>query len=148
MYDLSREFTKALATVTVLAIVGWLSRKSRKREKDTSTNDSQEKKKEGGGEKELGVRANDHGSGKQYCGLEGDAKVKKNLTRTKVALIAAAASLLTSAIYGFVKAITTPGYGFNNLEVLVYVVAFTVGSNPSALVCFWLVYVILRAKGY
>jgi hypothetical protein len=147
MYDYSREFTKALATVIVLAIVGWLSSKSRKREKDTATNDSQEKKKKEGREIELGARANDHRSGKRNCGQEGDAKVKKNLTRIKVALIAGAASLLTSAIYGFVKAITTPGSDFDNLEVLVYVVAFTVGSLPTALICFGLVYGILRAKG-
>jgi hypothetical protein len=68
--------------------------------------------------------------------------VKKNLTRTKVALIAAAASMLTSAIYGFVRAIYTPGIR----SAVVYAVAFTVGNLPSALICFGLVYGILRAN--
>ena len=77
----------------------------------------------------------------------GDAKVKKNLTRIKVALIAAEASMLTSVIYGFFKAITTQGQGHDILLAIVYAVAFMVGSLPSALICFGLVYGILRAKG-
>jgi hypothetical protein len=82
-----------------------------------------------------------------YCELEGDAKVKKHLTRTKVALIAAEAYLLMTAIDLFIRAVYTPSVAGDVLEELVYVVAHLALRLPFALICFGLVYGILRAKG-
>lgn len=73
--------------------------------------------------------------------------MKKNLTRTKVALIAAAASVLTTAIDYFIRAVYNPSLGGDILMELVNVVAHLVIHLPIALICFGLVYGILRAKG-
>ena len=73
--------------------------------------------------------------------------MKKNLTRTKVALIGAAASMLTSGIHGFFEAMNTPSLGGDILRELAYVVGRVIGDLPAALICFGLVYDILRAKG-
>ena len=72
--------------------------------------------------------------------------MKKNLTRTKVALIAAAASVLTTAIDYFIRAVYNPSLGGDVLEELVNTVAHVVLHLPIALICFGLVYGILRAK--
>ena len=80
-----------------------------------------------------------------YCEMEGQTRMKKNLTRAKIALIAAAASVLTSAIHGTVQAITTQDY--NTLQVLFYIMARVIGDLPSAVICFGLVYGILKAMG-
>lgn len=73
--------------------------------------------------------------------------MKKHLTRTKVALIAAEAYLLTTAIDVFIRAMYTPGVGGDILLELVYVVAHLALRLPLALICFGLVYGILRARG-
>jgi len=71
--------------------------------------------------------------------------MKKNLTRAKIALIAAGASMLTSAISGTIQAFNIDRYGV--LEVSVYVVARVIGDLPSATICFGLVYFWLKVKG-
>ena len=70
--------------------------------------------------------------------------MKKKLTETKIALIAGAASVLTSAIHATVQVLTTQHY--NALAILFYVIGFVVGELPSALICFGLVYGFLRVR--
>lgn len=70
---------------------------------------------------------------------------KKNLTRSKIALIAAAASVLTTAMHGSVQAIFTKHY--NALDVLFHIVGRVIGDLPSAVICFGLVYGLLKAMG-
>ncbi len=71
--------------------------------------------------------------------------MKKNLTSAKIALIAAAASVLTTVIHGSVQAISTQHY--NTLQVLFYVIARVIGDLPSAVICFVVVYALLKARG-
>ncbi len=55
--------------------------------------------------------------------------------------------MLTTAIDGFFQAMNTPSIGGDILAELAYVVGRVVGDLPAALICFGLVYGILRAKG-
>lgn len=68
--------------------------------------------------------------------------MKKNLTKTKIALIASAASVLTSAIHASLQAINIQNY--NTLQVLFYVTARVIGDLPLAVICFGLAYGLLK----
>jgi len=80
-----------------------------------------------------------------YCELKGDTIMKKNLTTTKIALIAAAASVLTSAMHGTMQAINIQNV--NTLHVLFYVAGRVIGDLPAAVICFGLAYGLLKVIG-
>lgn len=71
--------------------------------------------------------------------------MKKNLTRAKIALIAAAASVLTTTIHGSIQAYYTQHC--NILEGIFYVMGRVIGDLPSAVICFVLVYALLKYSG-
>lgn len=68
------------------------------------------------------------------------------LTRMQVALIAAAASVLTSAMHAGMQAIFTLNYSSLGL-VMGYVIGRVMGDVPLAIVCFGVVYGFLRLCG-
>jgi len=68
------------------------------------------------------------------------------LTRVQVALIAAAASVLTSAMHAGMQAIFAQNYSSFGLSVG-YVIGRVLGDIPLAIVCFAVVYGFLRLAG-
>lgn len=68
------------------------------------------------------------------------------LTRMQVALIAAAASVLTSAMHAGMQAIFALNYSSLGL-VMGYVIGRVLGEVPLAIVCFGVVYGFLRLRG-
>lgn len=69
-----------------------------------------------------------------------------HLTRMQVALIAAAASVLTSAMHAGTQAIFAQSYGSLG-PVMGYVIGRVLGDLPLAIVCFGVVYGFLRLCG-
>ena len=70
----------------------------------------------------------------------------KRLTRTKVALIAAAASVLTSAMHASIQAVFALHYS-SLVLVLGYVFGRVLGDAPLAIICFGVVYGLLKVLG-
>lgn len=70
----------------------------------------------------------------------------KNLTRAQIALIAAAASVLTTVLHGGVEAIFGQHLSSAGL-VLFYIIGRVIGDVPLAVICFGLVYGLLKARG-
>lgn len=68
------------------------------------------------------------------------------LTRVQVALIAAAASVLTSTMHAGMQAIFAQNYNSVGLA-MGYVVGRVLGDVPLAMVCFAVVYGFLRLSG-
>ena len=68
------------------------------------------------------------------------------LTRMQVALIAAAASVLTSAMHAGMQAIFSPNYSSLGL-MMGYVTGRVLGDIPLAIVCFGVVYGFLKLSG-
>jgi len=68
------------------------------------------------------------------------------LTRIQVALIAAAASVLTSAMHAGMQAIFAQNYSSLGL-MMGYVIGRVLGDIPLAIVCFAVVYGFLRLSG-
>lgn len=68
----------------------------------------------------------------------------RRLTRTQVALIAAAASVLTSAMHAGLQAVFALNYSSLGL-VLGYISGRVLGDVPLALICFVVVYGIMKA---
>jgi hypothetical protein len=68
------------------------------------------------------------------------------LTRVQVALIAAAASVLTSAMHGGAQAFFAQNYSSFGL-MMAYVLGRVLGDIPLAIVCFAVVYGFLRFSG-
>ncbi len=68
------------------------------------------------------------------------------LTRIQVALIAAAASVLTSAMHSGMQAIFAQNYG-SLMPVMSYVIGRVLGDVPLAIVCFGVAYGFLRLCG-
>lgn len=65
-----------------------------------------------------------------------------NYYPAKVALIAAAASVLTSAIHAFAEGVF--GHHYGGGVIFGFIIGYVIGELPSALICFVLVYFILK----
>lgn len=68
------------------------------------------------------------------------------ITRMQVALIAAAASVLTSAMHAGVQAIVALNYSSLG-QVMGYIIGRVLGDIPLAIVCLGVVYGFLRLRG-
>lgn len=68
----------------------------------------------------------------------------KRLTKAKIAMVAAGASVLTSAIHGGIEAV----FGYDSAtRVLAYTVGRVAGDIPVAIVCFGVAFGLLTLLG-
>jgi len=66
------------------------------------------------------------------------------LTNFQIALIAGAASILTTGIHGFAQAVYL--YNFSGVNILGSILGRIIGDFPTALLCAGIVYGLLRIR--